>query len=173
MSGLFLCSDLLQGVLAGAHADLFGLLQRCLPLDIGVGILEVVVVAVPAGLCKVLAQLTVGQGLCVQAGIGTGLIQRHGVKGGEHADIRQDGGIVLAVAVTVGADILHQADVEAGAVCTDGGGVLCHLAVQLLVGAAVDGIDGIEVAGTDAAAAALALFVINDTRQQTWQREPA
>ena len=38
-------------------------------------------VAVPAGLCKVLAQLTVGQGLCVQAGIGTGLIQRHGVKG--------------------------------------------------------------------------------------------
>ena len=47
------------------------------------------------------------------------------------------------------ADILHQADVEAGAVCTDGGGVLCHLAVQLLVGAAVDGIDAVSYTHLD------------------------
>ena len=94
-------SDLLQHILAGAHADLLGLIQRGLPLDIGVGILEVVVVAVPAGLCKVLAQLAVRQRLCIQAGIGAGLIQRHRIKGCKDADIRQDGSIVLAVAVVI------------------------------------------------------------------------
>lgn len=78
--GLILCSDLLQGVLAGARRHLFGLLQRCLPLDIGVGILEVVVVAVPAGLLKVLAQLTVGQGCAFRQASAQALIQRHGSK---------------------------------------------------------------------------------------------
>ena len=106
-------SDLLQHILAGAHTDLLGLLQRGLPLDIGVGILEVVMVAVPAGLCKVLAQLAVRQRLCIQAGVRAGLIQRHRIKGCKDADIRQDGSIVLAVAVAVGADVLHQRNVEA------------------------------------------------------------
>ena len=119
-------------------------------------------VAVPAGLGQIVAQLAVGQRGGVQAGICTGLIQCHRVKGGKHADIRQDGGIVLAVAVAVGADVLHQTDVEAGAACADGGGILGHLAVQHLVGAVVLRVDGVKVAGTDAAAAALALCLIND-----------
>ena len=155
-------SDLLQHILAGAHADLLGLLQRGLPLDIGVGILEVVVVAVPAGLCKVLAQLAVRQRLCIQAGIGAGLIQRHRIKGCKDADIRQDGCIVLAVAVAVGADVLHQRNVEAGTACAYGSRVLGHFAVQHLIGAVALGIDGVKVTGTDAAAAALALGLVND-----------
>ena len=60
------------------------------------------------GFCKVLAQLAVRQRLCIQAGVRAGLIQRHRVKGRKDADIRQDGSIVLAVAVAVGADVLHQ-----------------------------------------------------------------
>ena len=43
-----------------------------------------------------------------------------------------------------------------------GSGVLGHLAVQHLVGAVALGIDGVEVAGTDAAAAALALVLVDD-----------
>ena len=41
-------------------------------------------------------------------------------------------------------------------------GVLGHLAVQHLIGAVALGIDGVKVAGTDAAAAALALVVVDD-----------
>src|SRR5699024_3224944 len=164
----FLCSsvcavrsDLLQHIGAPAQADLFGLLQGGLPLDVGVGVLEVVVVAAPAGAGQVLAQLAVGEGRGRQAGVGAGLVQGHRVKRGEHPNIRQDGGVVLAVAVAVGADILHQADVEAGPAGADRRGILGHLAVQLLVGAAVDGVDGVKAACADAPAAALAQVVVD------------
>ena len=56
----------------------------------------------------------------------------------------------------------HKADVEGGTVMADGGGILGHLAVQHLIGAVALGIDGVKVAGTDAAAAALALGLVND-----------
>ena len=150
-----------QHIFPAAQADLFCLLQGGLPLDVGVGVLEVIVVAAPARLCQVLSQLAVGQQGSGQAGIGAGLVQRYRVKRGKHTDIRQDGCVILPVAVAVGADILHQADMEAGAACTDSGGILCHLAVQLLIGAVVQGVDGVKVARTDAAAAALALVVID------------
>ena len=65
------------------------------------------------------------------------------------------------MAVAVGADVLHQADVEAGPPGADRRGVLGHLAVQLLVGAVVDGVDGVEAARADAAAAALAQVVVD------------
>ena len=155
-------SDFLEGVGAGTHADLLGLLEGSFPLDVGVRVLEVVVVAVPARGGKVLAQLAVGQRSGVQAGVGTSLVEGHRVEGGEHADVRQDGRVVLAVAVAVGADVLHKADVEGGTVMADGGGILGHLAVQHLVGAVAQGIDGVKVAGTDAAAAALALVLVDD-----------
>ena len=119
-------------------------------------------VAVPARGGEVLAQLAVGQRSGVQAGVSASLVEGHRVEGGEHADVRQDGRVVLAVAVAVGADVLHKADVEGGAVMADGGSVLGHLAVQHLVGAVAQGIDGVEVAGTDAAAAALALVLVDD-----------
>ena len=103
-----------------------------------------------------------GQRLCIQAGVRAGLIQRHRVKGRKDADIRQDGSIVLAVAVAVGADVLHQRNMEAGTACAYGSRVLGHFAVQHLIGAVALGIDSVKVAGTDAAAAALALGLIND-----------
>src|SRR5699024_6124499 len=155
-------SDLLQHIGALAQADLFSLLQGGLPLDVGVGVLEVVVVAVPAGAGQVLAQLAVGDGGGGQAGVGAGLVQGHRVKGGKHPDVRQDGGVVFPMAVAVGADILHQADVEAGAAGADRSGVLGHLAVQFLVGAVVDGVDGVKAACHNAAAAALAQVVVDD-----------
>ena len=96
-----------------------GLFKGGLPLDVGVGVLEVVVVAVPARLCKVCAQLAVGQRGGVQAGVHAGLVQRHRVKGRKDADIRQDGCIVLAVAVAVGADVLHQRNKIGRASCRE------------------------------------------------------
>ena len=63
----------------------------------------------------------------------------------------------------LGLMVLHKADVEGGTVMgRTGGSVLGHLAVQHLVGAVAQGIDGVEVAGTDAAAAALALVLVDD-----------
>ena len=159
---LLVLNEETEHILAGAHAHLLGLFKGGLPLDVGVGVLEVVVVAVPARLCKVRAQLAVGQRGGVQAGVHAGLVQRHSVKRRKDADIRQDGCIVLAVAVAVGADVLHQRNVEAGTVVADCGGILGHLAVQQLVGAVVGGIDGVKAARADAAAAALALVVVDD-----------
>ena len=51
---------------------------------------------------------------------------------------------------------------EAGTACAYGSRVLGHFAVQHLIGAVALRIDGVKVAGTDAAAAALALGLIND-----------
>ena len=81
---------------------------------------------------------------------------------GEHAHIREDGRVVLAVAVAVGADVAHQRHVEAGAAMADSLRVLGHLAVEDLVGAVVGVVDGVERAGADATAAALALVVVDD-----------
>ena len=60
LSGV-LCSDLLQGVLA-VPMPIFSACSALPSSTLGLESPEVVVVAVPAGLCKVLAQLTVGQG---------------------------------------------------------------------------------------------------------------
>ena len=67
------------------------------------------------------------------------------------------------MAVAVGADVLHQRNVEAGTVVADCGGVLGHFAVQQLVGTVVGRIDGVKAARADAAAAALALVVVDDS----------
>ena len=111
---------------------------------------------------KVVAELAVGDGRHLLAGVGAGLVEGHGVEAGEHAHIREDGRVVFAVAVAVGADVAHQRHVEAGAAMADGLRVLGHLAVEDLVGAVVGVVDGVERAGADAAAAALALVVVDD-----------
>ena len=113
-----------------------------------------VVVVVETGLCHVVAQLAVGQRLLGQAGVHTGLVQRQRVKARKHADIRQDGGVVLGVAVAVGRNVLHQRYMEAGPPVHHRLGVLGHAAVQLLDRGPVGKLDGVKVAGADAAAAA-------------------
>src|SRR5699024_11509946 len=62
------------------------------------------------------------------------IFQSDGIKGGEHAHVGHNGQVVFAVAVAVGGDVHHQADVEAGLVLDDGPGVLGNLAVEDVVG---------------------------------------
>ena len=82
--------DYLQLIFPDSQADLFCLIQSCLPLNIRIGILKVVMVTVPSRLCQMLSKLTVGDRCCLQAGICTGLIQCNRVKACEHSDIRKD-----------------------------------------------------------------------------------
>ena len=67
--------DYLQLIFPGSQADLFCLIQSCLPLNIRIGILKVVMMTVPSRLCQMLSKLAVGDRCCLQAGICTGLIQ--------------------------------------------------------------------------------------------------
>lgn len=146
--------NLLQDVLPGSQSDLLTLVQRSFPLNVGIGIHKMIVMAFPTGFCQIFSQLAVRNGGRLQAGIGTGLIQRHRIKACKHTDIWQNGRIVLPMAITVGADILHQGDVEAGTSMADGLSIFRHLAVQQLVGAVVGIVHRVKVTGTDAAPAA-------------------
>ena len=105
---------------------------------------------------QVIAQLAVAEWIRLLAEIDAGLIQGDGVKGGQHADVRQDGGVIFIMAVTVRGYVHDEADMEAGAAMAHRGGVLRDLAAEVLIGGVVDIGDGIEGAGADAAAAALA-----------------
>ncbi len=93
--------------------------------------------------------------------IGTGKIQCHGVEGGEHTHIRDDGHIVLAVAVAVGAHIPDQADVEMGTSVHHGLGILCDLIIQVQGGIVVICFDGLHGTHVQAAAAAVALVPVH------------
>ena len=55
--------DSFQFILSRTKADLFRLIKGCLPFNIRVGIFEMIVVAVPSRLCKVLAKLAVSIGV--------------------------------------------------------------------------------------------------------------
>ena len=122
-----------------------------------------VVVTVPSRLCKVLAKLTVFDRSCLQAGIGTRLVKSNRVEACKHSDIRQDRSIVLPMTVTVRADILYQRDMEARTSIADSLRILRHFPVEKLVCTAVWIVNRIKTAGTDAAAAALALVVVDDS----------
>ncbi len=101
-----------------------------------------------------LGQLAARHRLGGHTGVHTGLVQGQGVGGGEHADIGQDGHVVLSVAVAVGGHIHNQGDVELGPAVHHRLGVLRHTAVQRRLGVIIGEIDGVEVAGPQAAAAA-------------------
>ena len=122
-------SDPFQLILSRAETDLFRLIESRLPFDIRVGILEMIMVAVPSRLGEMFPELAIGDWSCLQTGIRAGLVQSHRIEAREHSDIRKDRGIIFAVAVTVRADILHKGNMEARAVITDSLRVLCHLAV--------------------------------------------
>lgn len=111
--------DYLQLIFPGSQADLFCLIQGCLPLNIRIGILKVVMMTVPSRLCQMLSKLAVGDRCCLQAGICTSLIQCNRVKACEHSDIRKDRRIIFTMAVTVRADILYQCNMEMGTSVTD------------------------------------------------------
>ena len=121
-----------------------------------------VVMTVPVRLRQMFAQLTVCDRCRLQTGIRTGLIQSNRIKACKHSDIRKDRCIIFPMAVTVGADVLHKGNMEAGTAMTDCLGIFCHLPIQKLICAAVGVIYGIKAAGSDTAAAAFTFIIIND-----------
>src|SRR5699024_8488143 len=138
-----------------------GVLQAGLPVGLGEGVGKVVVVVAEVLLVHVVVELGAGDGRLGHAGVGAGLVQGHGIEGGEHTHVRQDGQVVFGVAVAVGGHVHHQADVEVGTAVQHGLGILGDLGAQLVVGAVVGVVDGVEVADAQAAAAAHALIVVN------------
>ena len=65
------------------------------------------------------------------------------------------------MAVTVGGHVHNQADVEGGSAGAEGVGILGDFAAEQIQGVFIHGVDGVECAGTDASAAALALVVVD------------
>ena len=127
-----------------------------------------VVVAVPFRICEVLTELAVGDRSRIQTGIRAGLVKSDRIEACEHSDIRKDRGIVLAMAVTVGADILHQCNMEMRTAMTDSLCILCHLTIQKFVCAAVWIVYSIKTTCSDTTAAAftpksLMLFIVSSS----------
>ena len=88
-------SDPFQLILSCAETDLFRLIESRLPFDIRVGILEMIMVAVPSRLGEMFPELAIGDWGCLQTGIRAGLIQSHRIEAREHSDIRKDRGIIF------------------------------------------------------------------------------
>ena len=118
-------------------------------------------VAMPIRLAQVIAQLAAGDG-AVPPG-------RHPHRPGP---VQQDQSLRtcrcragwahrFAMAITVGADVLHQTDVEAGTALTNRLCVFRHLAVQHLVGRIIRTGNRVKRASANATATALALIVID------------
>ena len=67
--------DTFQFILSRTKTNFLCLVEGCLPFNVRIGILEMIVGAMPSRLCKMLAKLTVFDRSCLQAGIGTRLIK--------------------------------------------------------------------------------------------------
>ena len=114
-----------QFIFSRSKTDLLRLIQRCFPLDVWVGIFEMVVVAVPSFFCQMFSELAVCNRCCLQTGICTRLIQRYRVETCKHSDIRKNRCVVFSMAVTVWADILYQCNMEMWTAMTDSL-CICH-----------------------------------------------
>ncbi len=84
----------------------------------------------PVRFCQMFSKLAVLDRSCFQTGICAGLIQSNRVEACKHSDIRQDRRIVLAMAVTVRADILYKRYMEARTAVTDCLCILSHFPVR-------------------------------------------
>jgi len=139
-------SDLDQFIRSGSQTDLFGVAEATAPFRFWRGIDEMVVMVDEMRLVEIVRQLAIRQRGCSQAGIGTGLVEGQWVERGKHADVGQDGGVVLAVAVTVGRNINHQGDVELRPARHNGLGIFGHAVIENLDCIAIDELDCIEIA---------------------------
>ena len=148
-------------VFAHAQTDLLGVIQAGFPLGVRRRIGKRITPIRKARLAQVVPELAVRQRRALQARIHACLIQRQRIKGGKHADIRQDRRVVLAVAVAVRRDILNQRDVEMRTAIDDRLRVLGHAAVEHRVRVVADKVDRVKVARAKAAAAAQALILID------------
>ena len=77
------------------------MLKSFLPLDVGVGIKEMIVVMMPALLSKVISQLAITNRLSLLAKISACLVESNRIEGSEHSYIRKNRCIILSVAVTI------------------------------------------------------------------------
>ena len=77
-------SDPFQLILSRAETDLFRLIESRLPFNIRVGILEMIMVAVPSRLGEMFPELAIGDWGCLQTGIRAGLVQSHRIEGSGH-----------------------------------------------------------------------------------------
>lgn len=159
LSALFLklmsLFDLYELVIHHADADFFGVLQGDYPVCLGGDIGEVVVV-----MMAVLVQKAALHGGLSVYGVGAGLVESHGIKGGEHTHIGYDSRIIGVMAVAVGRHIYYKIDVEIGSAVADCLGVLGNFAVEHIVCLVKGGFYGVHGAYAYAAAAAEALVLI-------------
>lgn len=150
-----------QFIFPASEAYLFAVDELGLPFRLRSGVLEVVVVVDEAVFVHVVAEERFANRRGLEACVGAGLVEGDGVERGEHAEVRQDRGVVLAMAVAVRRDVDDERDVEAVASGYDGLGVFRHLGVQHADGLVVGEIDGVEVAGAEATAAAHAVLFVD------------
>ena len=123
-----------QFVPARAEADLFPVDEGFFPIHMGIAVQKNVVMVLPVLLCQMIAQLTVRERRRFLTGVDGRLIAGHRIKGGKDPEVRQDGGVVIAVTVAVRRDVHGHVDVEGGAVLTDRLSIFGHLAVEDIVG---------------------------------------
>ena len=113
-------------------------------------------VVFPVLLCQMIAELAIADRRHPEARIRTRLVQCDGIERREHADVRQDRRIVLAMAIAIRRNIAYEIDVKARAVLAYRLRVLRHLAVEKIVRIPLLIADRIKAACADAAAAACA-----------------
>ena len=147
--------------MTGAEADSFSMDQLGLPFRLRRGVLEMIMVIVEAFFVQVVSQHGIPYGFSCKAGVCAGLVKRNRILGGEHPDIREDGSVVLGMAVAIGRDVHDERNVETLASADDGLRVLGHLGIEdgdcLVLGK----VNRIEVASAEAAAASYAVRIVH------------
>ena len=139
------------------NAEFFAVLDQILPVRIVMRGMEAVTVVLV---------LQIGDGavwknrLTVDS-LGAGQIQRDGVGGCKHPDVRDDGHVVFRVAVAVRRDVADDIDAVAGTTVQHGLGVFRNLAVEEPDTGLESRMDGVLGTDRDAAAAADAVVLID------------
>ncbi len=125
------------------------------------GLLALQMLVIMLHLGRAVGKLGVRQRLGRQDGVGAGLVDGDRVEAREHADVVDDGRVILGMAVAVGADVHGERDVEARAAVDDGLGVLSDLVVEYVGRGIIVGLDAVLVARRNAASAAHAAIVVD------------
>ena len=149
--------DFNQFIFTAAHAHFDSVFQTTFPVGVGMGIGEVVVVAM-----FFFRQNTAFDDRLTVDRIGTCLVECYRVKRGKHTNVRNDWNIVFGMAVAVRRNVDDQADVEVRATVDDGVGVFGNFVVKDVIGFIGAGFDRIFRAGTDAASTAYTFVVVDE-----------
>ena len=149
--------DFNQFIFTAAHAHFDSVFQTTFPVGVGMGIGEVVVVAM-----FFFRQNAAFDDRLTVDRIGTCLVECYRVKRGKHTNIRNDWNIVFGMAVAVRRNVDDQADVEVRATVDDSVGVFGNFVVKDVIGFIGAGFDRIFRAGTDAASTAYTFVVVDE-----------